>query len=329
MSEAKPHILVADDDPRIRNLLKSILVQSGYRVSLTEDGEMALEFDAGDPPDLFLLDISMPGIDGLEVCRRLKSNPETSRIPVIFISAMDETDDILKGFETGAADYITKPITPQTTLARVRTHLKSHEMICELERLNRLALDANPLTGLPGNNSVQEAIARAAGASAPGCVIYCDLDNFKAFNDKYGFARGDQAILFTARVLDEAARTCCGENAFLGHIGGDDFTLLVPSDMAETVGEEVSRRFDGGVGRLYDEGDRLAGGIRSTSRSGEEVFFPVMTISMGAVDMSKRRWEHHLEVVEACTEVKKYAKTKTGSVLCFDRRGDPPGDREE
>ncbi|MHC5078617.1 MAG: response regulator, partial [Planctomycetota bacterium] len=265
-------ILVADDDPRIVHLLEGLLTKGGYRVLTAADGREVLQQIEDRLPDLFVLDITMPEMDGLQVCRHLKGEDRTRQIPVIFISAMDETDDILRGFEVGAADYITKPVTPAVVLARVRTQLSLYQSFLELERLNRLALDANPLTGLPGNNSIMEMIGKTVEEARELCVIYCDIDHFKSFNDKYGFARGDKVILFTANAIQQALiATGCG-GFFIGHIGGDDFTLIVPLEKAQAVGEEIARIFDEGIGGFYDPGDREAGGILSLNRKGEEEF---------------------------------------------------------
>jgi diguanylate cyclase (GGDEF)-like protein len=316
-------ILIADDDPRILKFLETILGKAGYETLPAKNGREALAILDGHTPDLLLLDITMPEMDGLEVCRRLKKDPRWARVPMIFITGRDQTDDVVQGFEAGAADYITKPVNKATMLARVRTHLKLRELILELERLNRLALEANPLTGLPGNNSVAEAIGRAVEGREPVCVIYADLDRFKPFNDTYGFARGDEAIRFTAGVLGRSAEDVCGAGTFLGHIGGDDFALVVPAAKAEALGEEIARRFDAGIAGLYDPRDREEGGIHSVDRKGVKEFFPIMTLSMAGVDLSRRRCRHYLEVVNACAEVKKVAKSLPGSGICFDRRSRP------
>ena len=124
MSETPAKILIADDDPRIQNLLECILSKAGFEVLQAVNGPGVFEVVKKQVPDLFLLDVTMPNMDGLEVCRRLKEDERTRRIPVIFITARDKTDDIIKGFEAGAADYITKPINKATMLVRARTHLK-------------------------------------------------------------------------------------------------------------------------------------------------------------------------------------------------------------
>lgn len=205
-------------------------------------------------------------------------------------------------------------------LARARTQIRLYHSILELERLNQLALDANPLTGLPGNNSVAEAITRAIEDHSHLCVVYCDMDNFKAYNDKYGFARGDRAIQYAADTIQGAMQSICGPGFFIGHIGGDDFSVLVPSEKATLVAEEIARRFDDGVAKLYNPEDLKEGGIVSINRQGHRQNFPIMALSMGGVDLSQRAFKHYLEVANLCADVKKIAKEMHGSSIFFNRR---------
>jgi len=319
--EQKTHtILIADDDPATLMLLRTMLSKTEYNVITVGGGAEVLEKVNEVTPDLFLLDIMMPGMDGLEVCRNLKQDVRLNQIPVVFITVKVNTDDLLHGFEAGAADYITKPVKKPELLARINTHIRLYHSILELERLNQLAFDANPSTGLPGNNSINEAITRAIEGGSALCVIYCDLDDFKAFNDKYGFVRGDRAINYTAAVIRQCMEAVCGPGCFIGHIGGDDFIIIVPSEMAKAVADEVILRFDKGIREFYDPEDVKAGCIVSHDRQGQEKKFPIMSISMGGVDLSPKTFNHYLEVADACAEIKKTAKAITGSSICFERR---------
>ena len=212
-------ILIVDDVAENIKLLINLLTPD-YEIYFAKNGKTAVEIAENKIPDLILLDIMMPEMDGYEVCTILKSNTVTRDIPIIFISAMSEIGDETKGLEIGAVDYIIKPISPPILKARVRNHLKLRAAMLELKRLYGAALDANPRTGLPGNNSVEKRIQEAINNKENACIIYTDLDNFKAYNDKYGFACGDDVIIFTAQVLESAVRLYCLESAFIGHIGG-------------------------------------------------------------------------------------------------------------
>jgi PleD family two-component response regulator len=329
MKDAVSTIQIVDDDPAMVMLLKKHLTTAGYDVVTASRGAEALDRARENAPDLFLLDVDMPELDGLEVCRRLKQDPRLCQVPVIFITAQDTAEDVVAGFEAGGEDYIKKPFNKSEVLARVRTHIKLYRSLLELERLNQIAFDANPSTGLPGNNSINEAIARALAERRPLCVIYSDLDNFKSYNDKYGFARGDRAIRFTADMLRRSVDTVCGPGCFLGHIGGDDFTVLVPSGRARAVAEEIIRRFDAGVKDLYDPADLTAGGIEAADRQGMRRYFPIMTISLAVVDLAARTFSHYLEVSNTCAEVKKAAKAMPGSSCYFDSRKGPPAGKSD
>lgn len=194
------------------------------------------------------------------------------------------------------------------------------EALVELEELRKLALDASPSTGLPGNNSINNAIERAIRAEGHLCVIYSDLDNFKAFNDKYGFGQGDRVIRYNAEVLVRCAQEVCGPGAFIGHVGGDDFVMLVPSECARKLGDEIIKRFDRGIREYYDKKDRDAGGIKSKNRKGQDEWFPVISISLAGVDLKDRPFSHYLQVTNICAEVKKRSKAVPGSSFFMDRR---------
>lgn len=313
-------IIVADDDAGARFILEKMLTADGYEVICAKNGAEVFAALEREHPLLFLLDVSMPEMDGLEVCRRLKADPRLYRVPVIFLTSHDQTSDLVRGFKSGAADYIGKPIRKEEVLARVNTHVRLYLYMLEMERLHQLALDANPSTGLPGNNSIAAAVSRAINFGGPTAILYCDLDNFKAFNDKYGFARGDEVIKFTADIIKESLEAMTDAESFLGHIGGDDFTILIASDQAEPLAQKIVQAFAAKVADFYDPEDARIGKILAKNRQGHTQEFPLMTISIGIVDLQGRSFRHYLEVAAACAEVKEVAKHLPGNSIFFDRR---------
>ena len=320
-SGEKSRVLIVDDQPINIDALSEIL-EENYTVQVATRGVNALEIASGSyPPDLILLDIVMPEMDGYEVCRQLKADESTQGIPVIFITAMTQTEGEIKGFELGAVDYITKPISPPILRARVATQLKLRKAMQELQHLHSQALDSNPMTGLPGNNSVAKRIKTAISQKEAECVIYSDLDNFKAFNDKYGFAQGDEVLLFTSRVFTDVVRALKMREAFIGHIGGDDFVVIVPSNQAHETAEEIMNRFDEGILKFYSPKDAAAKCIHSVDRRGEKRVFPLMSISLAGVDLSRQIYKQYIEVNDACAGTKKMAKAMPGSSFFMDRRG--------
>ena len=320
ITKQKPIILIVDDEKNNIDLLVNLL-KTDYDIIVAKSGKQALKLsNSKNLPDLILLDIIMPEMDGYEVCKHLKSNKTTKDIPVIFITAMTEDQDEFKGIELGAVDYITKPIRPTIVRVRVKSHIQRYLALKELERLNKLALDANPSTGLPGNNSIADAITSALDNNKKVCVIHADLDHFKAYNDKYGFVRGDDVIRFTADLFKNIFNEMKSDDAFIGHIGGDDFVVISESSNCQSVAETIIKRFDNGIRQFYNAKDLNIEGFESTNRSGDKKFFPIMSISLSGVDLSKRQFSKYIEVNDVCAEVKKIAKSTPGSCFFMDRR---------
>ena len=183
------------------------------------------------------------------------------------------------------------------------------------------ARSANPLTGLPGNVEIERHILERLQSGAPFAVLYCDLDNFKAYNDCYGFARGDDVILYTRDCLTRAAATA-PSGCFVGHQGGDDFVVVCGAEDWERVASSFVALFDHGIGRFYNEADRSRGYILSRDRQDREQTFPLMTVSVAAASNQQRRFQSYGEIVAVVSEVKRMVKGKSGSGYAIDRRGE-------
>lgn len=320
MNESRKYRIMVVDDAAENIATLVELLKNEYKIVTARSGIKALEKAGKAKPDLILLDVMMPEMNGYEVCRRLKQNLETRDIPVIFITSLGDTSDETMGFKLGAVDYIKKPISPPVLQARLSTHLKLLDAMKELKHLYSLALDANPITNLPGNPSIEKRIKQAIDRKERACVIYSDLDNFKAFNDKYGFALGDDVIRFTCKTLKEAVGAVGCQDAFVGHIGGDDFVLVVGSDKARATADEIASRFDDGIAKFYSPEDVAANCIQSVNRSGVPQVFPLMSISLAGVDLSHGEYARYVEVNDACSGAKKKAKAMQGSQFFMNRR---------
>jgi diguanylate cyclase (GGDEF)-like protein len=244
-------LLVVDDDPFIARLLEIELAAAGYRVRVANDGQQALQLVQEDAPDLVITDVMMPHVDGFELTRLLRQDPRTAAVSVIILTARGLSADKLEGFAIGADDYIVKPFDTPELLARVRGVLRrSKEM-----------KDESPLTGLPGNVRIQEEIEDRVSSGEDFALLYADLDQFKAFNDHYGFARGDQVIQEVAQMMETVVHDLVQDDAFVGHLGGDDFVIVVPPSGAALVADTIVQRFDDRVPEYYDEHDRERGWI--------------------------------------------------------------------
>lgn len=320
MSAARPLVLIVDPSPADLSLLFKALEPEGLEVVAADSAVRALGLMNHIQPDMVLLEASLPDMDGFTLCRRIKKDPRLAGAPVVFTTRLAGTADLIKGFEAGAADYVAKPFHRREIRARVKTHLDMYAALRELERLKEAALDLNPLTCLPGNNSIGLALQKYADLDEDVCVIYADLDNFKPYNDHYGFAQGDQVILFAAAVLGRVASRLSPQNSFLGHIGGDDFVLVVAADMAAEVGHEIGVSFKNGIADFYTWNDRIKGHIEARDRRGFTQRYPLVSISMGGVFIKGQGFTNYLEIASLASEVKRRAKSMPGSNLYLNQR---------
>lgn len=194
-------------------------------------------------------------------------------------------------------------------------------MAVELKKMKQKAENANPLTKLPGNIVIREEVEKRISENKKFTVIYCDLDNFKAFNDKYGIQAGDEAIKLTAKVFKEAVAVKGNPDDFLGHEGGDDFILLTTPDKAQEIGQFITSEFDKRIRSLYNKEDLERGYIEAKSRYGEQVMkFPIMSVSLAGVTNEIRPISSYGEITNIAAEVKKKAKATQGSCLVIDKR---------
>lgn len=236
--EPDPLILIVDDTPTNIQVLAHVLMES-YRIKFATNGPDALALaNAPEKPDLILLDIMMPGMDGYEVCRRLRDHEETRNIPVIFVTAKNEVYDQEHGFHVGAVDYIGKPFELPIVRARVRTHISLKRRTELLERLAFL----DGLTEIPNRRRLDEVLQmewqRAIRNQVALALLMVDIDHFKAFNDHYGHSAGDECLCRIAHTL-RAALLRPGD--FIARYGGEEFTVLLPECDDRGAGKVAER----------------------------------------------------------------------------------------
>jgi diguanylate cyclase (GGDEF)-like protein len=302
-------ILVVDDDPDIARFVEVNLRSAGYDVSVASDGEEALEKAGLLGPDLVLLDVMMPRIDGFEVAQRLRRNPQTAATSIIMLTAKALATDKVVGLTAGADDYIIKPFDPIELLARVKGTLRRAKEM----------RDVSPLTGLPGNIRIQEEIERMVREDLPFAVVYADLDNFKAYNDLKGFARGDRLIQATARVVRDAVMELATDG-FVGHVGGDDFVVVVKPEIAEDVAKRIVEAFDVQIREFYEPEEVAQGFVELEDRKGVMQRIPLAGVSVGIATTDVRSFAHYGEAVSTATEMKQFAKRDARSSYAIDRR---------
>ncbi|MDP9233817.1 MAG: response regulator [Actinomycetota bacterium] len=304
-------ILVADDDEDIVRFVEINLRLEGFEVATASDGEEALQIACDDLPELVLLDVMMPKIDGFEVCQRLRSDARTKGISVIMLTAKSLSADRVLGLTMGADDYIIKPFDPTELVARVKSAM----------RRTKQMRDINPLTQLPGNVQIQAEVQRRVESGSPFALMHADLDNFKPFNDHYGFLRGDGAIQLLASTIDNCVLRAVGDSSFVGHIGGDDFVVLMGPDVVETVAKDICEEWDRRLASLYDSEDFERGYIEIEDRRKEIHRFPLATVSIGIATNRRRPIQSHWEAAEIAGEMKSFAKRVDESRYAIDRRG--------
>jgi diguanylate cyclase (GGDEF)-like protein len=303
-------ILIVDDDPDILDVLRITLETEGYEVIEGHDGQEALDIIKKTTPDLLITDFKMPKIGGDEVCRLLKQDILVQHMPIIMLTGKGDVTDKVHGINAGADDYIVKPFEPQELVARVKMVL----------RRTARDLDANPLTKLPGNVSILNEIQGRIDRDELFSVCYIDLDKFKAFNDKYGFEKGDEVIKNTARILINAVQESGTLHDFIGHIGGDDFVIVTAPDKSEGLCKNIISKFDSMVPNLYTKEDREKGYIIAKDRQGQAKKIHFLSISIGIVNNEKKRIKHVAEVGQMGAELKEYAKSLKGSNYVTERR---------
>jgi diguanylate cyclase (GGDEF)-like protein len=278
---SRPTILLVDDNAVNLTLLEAAL-GGEYEIRVATGGAQALEVvESGVPLDLILLDVMMPEMDGYEVCRRVKSNPQIRRCPVIFVTALDEEADEERGFALGAVDYITKPVSIPVVRARVRTHIALKKQADLLEELCRI----DALTQIANRRRFDEAYEqewrRAARDGKPLSVLLADVDHFKGFNDHYGHGAGDSCL---CRVAASLASAVSRPGDLVARYGGEEFVAVLPG----TEGE--------GAHRIAE---RMCSAIRALEiPHAHSSAAPILTISIGCATCSPASADSPAQLVE-------------------------------
>ena len=313
-------ILIVDDEKFIRHLLRAELEKLGYHVRDAEDGRSALDEIHRQPPDLVLLDLMMPNMEGTEVCRELRQSARTSSIPVIMLTKVDSPDEMIRALNCGANDYLTKPHRPGELDARVRNALDLRDQL----------RDESPLTRLPGNTQIERELRRRVATQVPFTYLYLDIDDFKPFNDLYGHGRGDQLILATAELLRRCLEEHGAETDFIGHVGGDDFVVMCSPERAPEIAEAIARGFDDMVVEHLDARERQRECIEVQGRTGRLERHRLTSLTVAMVGGLGQVFEHAAQVSARAAEVKRNAKGQArrgergrGSLVVLERRASP------
>ena len=309
---AQPTILAADDSDYTKNTVTQAL-GSEYTILYGSNGQEVIDLVAKhDNIQCIIMGMNMPVLSGLEATKKLKANFTSYHIPIIIVTSHIEVENMVKSVEAGADDYMKKPVNKQELKARVTMNIR---------RAQR-DQSSNPLTHLPGNRAINKTITQRL--NQPLALLYADLDNFKAYNDKYGFNKGDTIIADTADILSIAVQKHGSDQDFVGHIGGDDFIIVSTPQHAQAVAQNICTTFDAHAGSFYNAQDRIAKCIKAKDRQGTLRTFPLVSISVAILTNTNKKLESLAQIAQLAAELKKYAKSKpdgeTGSNLVTDRR---------
>ena len=303
-------IMILSPDAVLADLHAQAFAPEDIEVIALPRGRGAIEHLFNDPPDLLVVDQKLPDMPGLDVVAMVKSENVYRQLPVAFV--MDEAA-LVEDIDWCAAEVdelLTRPLTAPMLRARISL---------TLARASR-SLDANPLTKLPGNTSIIGRIQERIDRKEDFALAYADLDYFKSFNDKYGFSRGDEVLMMTARIIVNTVRAVGGAKAFVGHVGGDDFVFILAPDRVEEACKGVVASFDAIVPHFYDAEDRALGYIQSTDREGNRRSFPLMAISIAVIFNREGRLKHYGEASQTAMTLKKKAKENPRSCYVLDQR---------
>jgi PleD family two-component response regulator len=245
VAETKPKILIVEDDVDVAEMLNAYFRVQGYEVFTVNWGEDGVRSCQTVHPDLVILDIRLPDIDGYEVARRLRSDRRTAEIPIIFLTEKRDRSDRLQGLEIGADDYITKPFDVQELRLRVRNALK---------RVNQGSL-TNPVTGLPEGALVDEKLSEIIGKDGVA-VLFVSIDNMVSFREAYGFVASDDVLRAISLMIVNTMREISRPEDFLGHVSGTDFILVIPPSNLVALSEKLRLRLDQSVEYFYPIKDR-------------------------------------------------------------------------
>lgn len=303
-SLTKKTILIIDDDANVRIICKEALSYLGYEVLEAADAEEAFKVLRRKSPDLILLDIMLPDIDGFEIAEKLKTNVHTSHIPIIFLTAKGQPDDKIKALKIGSEDYIVKPFDT------LELGIRIEGIIQRIEK----ELSASPTTYLPGSNAIEKEVNKRLALNVPFILCYLDIDNLKSYNDVYGYAKADGVIKQTGDIIRDVVEKYSAEEIFAGHIAGDDFIIISTPSKADEICIKVIQTFDKLIKLFYNREDQQKGYIICEDRYGTVRKFPIMSISVVAIDSTAHKFDSYSQLSLLAAEYKKAAKAIQGSI---------------
>lgn len=302
-------IYIIDDDNKLIESLKKIFENEKeykFKSVKTKDIDIALK----NIPALIIINEDGTGKEILELCKQIREDEDNSITPIIVLGKSKEKEHRISILQLNVEYYIVKPVDNDYIYYTIKN----------LVRLMYMNRRVSPLTGLPGNVQIQTEMKKRLLKKEQFAVLYLDLDNFKSYNDLYGFTKGDEIIKFTARTIARNVHNSDSESSFVGHIGGDDFIAIVSNTDYEQICKNIIKEFDEKVLDYFTKEDAQRGYVEVANRRGIMEQFPLTSISIGVVDADENRFHNTLEIGEVGAQVKHLAKTIVGSCYVIDRR---------
>ena len=302
-------IYIIDDDESSLPVFEELFIEEKdfkFIGVKTEQIDIALK----NIPSIIIINEDAIEVDVLDLCKKIRNDEDNSITPIIVVSSNFEKEHRIEILKESVEYYIKKPVNPQYLYYTIKN----------LNRLLSINRRISPLTGLPGNVQIHAELKKRILNGEEFSVLYLDLDNFKAYNDVYGFLKGDEIIKFTADTIVRCVHEYIHDGAFVGHIGGDDFIAILPVLKTEKICESIIANFDAKVTDFFVEDDVEKGYIEVANRKGIIEQFPLTSISIGVVEADKNRFANMLEIGEIGAQVKHTAKSVMGSSYAIDRR---------
>jgi len=302
-------VLIVDSDVSILDELEQHL-RTEHDVHRATDGAQATDIALEVQPDLIISDVLLDGVDGFALCQSLHHNPRTSSAAIILTTSQPLASEKVRALNNGADDYLSKPFDWEVFDAHVQAVLR---------RATQMK-DVSPLTKLPGRYRINTEIDRLVSSQGQYAVIECDVTNFKSYNDKYGFSRGDEVIKFLGSIVADVAHEYAGSPNVVGHLGGDDFVIISSPSAVQEICEHLIERFDRGISNFYDDGDVANGYIEVENRKKEVIQHPICTLAVGVVSTEFHDITSQWEASVTAAEMRVYAKKNQHSSYEIDRR---------
>lgn len=310
MNPGKKKVLLAEHEAGIAEIIEYLLKAWDYDIVTIVKGSAVLDAVRREQPDIIIIDWGLPDMEGLKVSKVLKEDFLTAHIPIIVLIDKKQIRKKMLEIEQGVDDYIANPPDPIDLEVRMELALRrtSHQLY------------ANALTKLPGNKQIEKAIHSRMDEKKLFSVAYYDIDNFKSFNDKYGYMKGDSVIRHVAYIIATTVKRYGNPHDFVGHIGGDDFVVVTTPDKDRLIASESILAFNRAMHFHYSKEDRERTYIVSKDRRGNVINMPLMSISVAIANNKHFPIKNMVELMEIITEIKGYLKTLPGSNFLVNRR---------